>query len=427
MPKSGSGEPPESEVAAKSEQKSSALPKGARNLVVLCDGTGNELGGALTEQQQDIRISNVLKLFRITEKRKNQLVWYSPGVGTIGRNDWLHRVRHKASSFIGLATGYGLDDNVLSAYRFLVENWRPGDRIFLMGFSRGAWTVRVLAGMLHLIGLVRPDQMNMCDNALGTYKRAAAEDKMPIARHFSRVIGARFPTIHFMGCWDTVASVIVPRRDRFWIPSLEDLPYTKINPSVATFRHALALDERRAMFVPSEWIQPQPYVPNRFRPTETRAQDIEQRWYPGVHSDVGGGYAESESGLSKLALVWLLDESEKAGLKLNHPNYRHLVLGEPKQGGQHTYQKPDPAGKIHKSLIKFWWLVEVLPKRVKTPMWPKPNPFGFYIPFAQPRWVDPDHVLDPSMAARMQQDKSYRPVNLPVTAEVPPEGEGDAR
>ncbi|MBZ0162849.1 MAG: DUF2235 domain-containing protein [Notoacmeibacter sp.] len=389
-----------------------------RNLVVLCDGTGNELGHALMEDQRDIRISSVLKAFRVAEKRTNQHVWYSPGVGTIGRSDWPHRIRQKVAEFIGLATGYGLDDNVLASYRFLVETWRPGDRIFLLGFSRGAWTVRVLAGMLHLIGLVRPDQMNMCDSALETYKRAAAENKLPLAWHFARVIGARYPTVHFMGCWDTVASVIVPRPDRFWVPSLEVLPFTKTNPSVATFRHALALDERRAMFTPVEWAQPQPFAPNRFRPDETRAQDIEQRWFPGVHSDVGGGYPEKESGLSKLALVWLLDECGRAGLRLNMPNYRHLVLGEPKVGSEHRYRPPDPAGVMHLSLKHAWWLVEAFPKRVRKPMWPRPSLFGLYLPLAQPRWVDPTHALDPSIAARMDRVPGYRPVNLPAGLEA---------
>lgn len=97
-------------------------------------------------------------------------------------------------------------------------------------------------------------------------------------------------------------------------------------------------------------LEEQPYVPNRFRPGEVREQDIEQRWFPGVHSDVGGGYPENESGLSKIALVWLRDECEKAGLKLNRPNYRHLVLGEPKEGSEHRYRQPDPAGRMHRSL-----------------------------------------------------------------------------
>src|SRR3546814_18283008 len=103
--------------------------------------------------------------------------------------------------------GYGLDDNVLGAYRFLVENWEEGDRIYLFGFSRGAWTARVLAGLIHLIALVRPSQLNLCHNALAQYKRAAPATQMPVAWPFSRVNGARFPAIPFVGVLDTMASV----------------------------------------------------------------------------------------------------------------------------------------------------------------------------------------------------------------------------
>ena len=112
-----------------------ALPKG-RNIVILCDGTGNELGGALSNQVTEIRISNVLKLYRIAEKGKQQLVYYTPGVGTVGRIDFLYRWKQKFLGLLGLAMGYGLDDNVLGAYRFLAENWEEGDRIYLFGFSR---------------------------------------------------------------------------------------------------------------------------------------------------------------------------------------------------------------------------------------------------------------------------------------------------
>src|SRR3546814_5994685 len=80
---------------------------------------------------------------------------------------FLYRTKQKFLGVLGLAMGYGLDDNVLGAYRFLVENWEEGDRIYLFGFSRGAWTARVLAGLIHLIGLVRPSQLNMCDNEIG--------------------------------------------------------------------------------------------------------------------------------------------------------------------------------------------------------------------------------------------------------------------
>jgi uncharacterized protein (DUF2235 family) len=390
----------------------------ARNIVILCDGTGNELGGALTPGLGDMRISNVLKLFRIAQKGKKQLVYYSQGIGTVGRPDWLDRSKQKIRGVIGLASGYGLDDNVLGAYRFLAENWRENDRIYLFGFSRGAWTVRVLAGLLHLIGLVRPEQLNLCDNALATYKRAAQEDALPIAWHFARVVGSRFPPIHFMGCWDTVASVLVPRSDRMWIPSLETLPYTKTNPSVRIFRHALALDEYRRMFRVAEWAQPQPFVPNRFDNGSSQAQDIAQRWFPGVHSDVGGGYAEKESALSKIPLVWMIEEAVKAKLIITPGNFSHIALGVPKPG-QHQYATPSALGEIHTSLGLGWKPLEIIPKAKRYIETRRRTFLGLYIPWAEQRRIPPGHDIDDAVYCRQAKDPLYKPkAKLPA----PPPG-----
>lgn len=391
------------EAAPAPKARSRAPEKVGRNLVVMLDGTGNELGRNL---------SNVLKLFRIAEKGERQLCFYNPGVGTIARESPWHRLRQKFTGVIGLALGYGLDDNVLSGYRFLVENWREGDRIYLFGFSRGAWTARILAGFIHLIGLVRPEQLNMCDSALGTYKRAAKDNDLPLAWQFSRVIGARQPTIEFVGVWDTVGSVIVPRPDRMYIPSLETLPYTRTNPSVRVFRHALALDERRRMFRVAKWSQPQEFVPNRFRPHETQQQDIEQRWFAGVHSDVGGGYPEVESALAKIPLAWMINEAAKAGLRINQANYRHLVLGEKQEEGRHEYVPPSPTGDIHRSLKGAWRLLEILPKPVKYRESARRSFFGWYLPLAEPRVIDPAHVIDQSVRDRVSALPTYRPVNL---------------
>jgi len=385
---------------------------GGRNLVILCDGTGNELGGALAGDVGAIRISNVLKLYRIAEKGKRQLVYYSPGVGTIGRVDFLYRWKQKFLGVFGLATGYGLDDNVLSAYRFLVENWQEGDRIYLFGFSRGAWTARVLAGLIHLVGLVRPSQLNMCDNALATYKRAAKEDKLPIAWHFARVIGSRFPTIHFVGVWDTVASVLVPRADRMWIPSLETLPYTRSNPSVKIFRHAIALDEKRRMFRVAPWAQPQPFIPNRYRPRETHEQNIEQRWFAGVHSDIGGGYREDESALSKIPLLWMIGEAQQAGLDITPANLRQFAHGEPKEGSEHIYSGPDPLGPMHRSLTNGWKPLEIIPKAVRYREWQRRTFLGRYLPLAEPRPVAETHVIDDAVHLRIAGDPAYRPINM---------------
>lgn len=384
----------------------------SRNIVILCDGTGNELGGALSDSESNILISNVLKFYRIVEKGKRQLVYYTPGVGTIGRIDFLYRWKQKFLGVLGLAMGYGLDDNVLGAYRFLVQNWQEGDKIYLFGFSRGAWTARVLAGFIHLIGLLRPSQLNMCDNAFATYKRAARENKMPIAWHFARVIGSRFPTIHFVGVWDTVASVLVPRSDRMWLPSLEKLPYTETNPSVRMFRHAMALDERRRMFRIAEWVQPQPFVPVRFRPHEFEPQKIEQRWFPGVHSDIGGGYREDESGLSKIPLIWMVEEAEKAGLHITESNLEKFAYGAPRNEGEHQYSQPDPSGEMHKSLGWGWMPLEIIPKAITYREWHRRSFLGLYIPHAEPRPVYENEVVDSSVEARRKLKPGYDPVNL---------------
>lgn len=401
---------PADKAAAQQDKAPVRKPEG-RNLVILCDGTGNELGGALSDEISDIRISNVLKLYRIAEKGKRQLVYYSPGVGTIGRVDWLYRWRQKALAVLGLATGYGLDANVLGAYRFLVENWQEGDRIYIFGFSRGAWTARVLAGLLHLVGLVRPSQINMCDNALATYKRAAKEDKLPIAWHFAKVIGARFPTIHFIGVWDTVASVMVPRT-RGWLPTLEMLPYTRTNPSVRIFRQALALDERRRMFRVAPWMQPQPYIPNRFEPSAKQDQDIEQRWFPGVHSDVGGGYREDESALSKGPLIWMTEEAAKAGLRITRSNFLKYAKGEGLADDEHRYAAPDAAAPMHNSLGWGWKPLEILPKAVRYREWRRRSFLGRYLPLAEPRPVAAEHVVDESVIERRTKNPDYRPVNI---------------
>lgn len=386
-------------VAQKAKRDITAKP---RNLVIILDGTGNELGRNL---------SNVLKLYRIAEKNEEQLCYYNPGVGTISRISAWSRFRQKARGVLGLMTGYGLDDNVLGAYKFLVENWREGDRVYMFGFSRGAWTVRVLAGLIHLIGLLKPEQLNMCDSALGTYKRAASENDLPLAWHFRRVIGARQMPIHFVGVWDTVASVIVPRPDRFWIPSLETLPYTKNNPSVGIFRHALALDERRRMFRVAAWADPQIYKPNPFDEASHRPQDIKQIWFPGVHSDIGGGYPEAESALSKIPLIWMVEEAKAAGLNINTSMINHLAHGKPRKGSKHTYVAPDPAGMMHKSLSGLWWILEWLPKSIKYREWRRRSLFGLYFPNSEPREVLIGTQIDKSVTDRRITFPHYQPVN----------------
>ena len=381
-----------------------------RRLVICLDGTGNEIGKNL---------SNVLKLFRILSKEEHQRVYYDPGVGTIGQPGSWNRFKQKLQGVFGLALGLGLDENVLDAYSYLCRSYREGDEIYLFGFSRGAHTARVLAGFIHLVGLLREDQLNICSYALTAYKRASEEHDLGIGWHFKRITGGRAVPIRFIGVWDTVASVIVPRRDRFYIPDLELLPYTQLNPSVQSFRHAIALDERRRMFRLSPWKEPQPFVSNPFQEGPATSQDIKQVWFPGVHADIGGGYPEVESALSKYPLLWMVEEAVRAGLKINTAMLNHLARGASRKNSKHDYVPPDAAGQLHKSLKGAWYALEPLPKSVKWKEWPeRKSLLGFYIPWAEPRPVPEGALIHHSVVERIRTLPSYAPVNLPQAYKV---------
>jgi uncharacterized protein (DUF2235 family) len=262
-----------------------------KNVVICCDGTGNEISE---------NISNVLKFYRCLRKTPKtepfQAVFYDPGVGTLGRPDPWRKLKQDFIAILGLATGYGLDDNVLAAYEFLIRNYEEGDHIYLFGFSRGAYTVRVLAGLIHKIGLISPQQSNLAGAGLTAYKQftgngredasrsppVAGDDEGPSpssrydqAAQFARILSTGWPTIHFVGVWDTVASVIVPRPDRLYWPSLEELAFTTRNPSVRTFRQATSIDERRRMFRLQKWGEPQVFTHNRFNDAKGRAAGLQ--------------------------------------------------------------------------------------------------------------------------------------------------------
>ena len=138
-----------------------------KNIIILCDGTGNEISE---------NISNVLKLYRCLRKtdktEPRQMVFYDPGVGTLARPDPWHKLRQDFNAILGLATGYGLDDKVLAVLPVPGPAiTRTGDQIYLFGFSRGAYTVRVLAGLIHKVGLLSPEQVNLAGSGLTAYKQ----------------------------------------------------------------------------------------------------------------------------------------------------------------------------------------------------------------------------------------------------------------
>jgi uncharacterized protein (DUF2235 family) len=261
-----------------------------------------------------------------------------------------------------------LDANVLDAYRFLVENYQKGDEIYLFGFSRGTHTIRVLAGFINLIGVLQPHQEYLSSYALNAYKQSSIKNQFDIAWWAQEVLETQRATIRFMGRWDTVASVIVPRPDRFYLPALEALPYTEEDPCVQVFRHAIAIDERRRMFRLSRWKEPQLFKSNSFVKDDNAVeQNIKQVWFAGVHSDIGGGYSEQESGAAKYPLGWMIDEAKEHGLVFRETMVKRLVRGQnPKdveEGSKRDYAAPTPTSMLHNSMNFAWSILEYLPKK----------------------------------------------------------------
>ncbi len=385
----------------------------AKNIVICCDGTGNQI-------QENL--SNVLKLFRIVVKSSDQHVYYNAGIGTIGSSDAWAKIRQSVKSFFELATGYGLDAEILGAYEFLCRRYQDGDSIFLFGFSRGAYTVRALAGMIRMIGLLPPDQLNIAAYALRAYKQSSDESDFSIAWQFARVSGAKSVPIKFVGVWDTVASVLVPRGDRI-IPQLLMLPYTRTNPNVEVFRQAMAIDERRRMFRLNRWADPQTFVANPFsKSAPLPQQNVKQVWFAGVHADIGGGYPESESGLSKFPLLWMVREAVSFGLKTNVAMTNHLALGRSRIGAKTAYVKPDASAQMHDSLTAGWQILEWIPKSAKWMEGPRSVLAGFYLPRGEPRKIKDGDIkprIHQSVLDRIRLT-NYSPKNLPPAYDTEP-------
>ncbi len=355
-----------------------------KNIVICCDGTGNVAF---------MRDTNVARVFQIVENNSDrQRAWYDPGVGT-SPAAWARTfLGKKLTSIAGLLFGYGITENVRQAYRCLMSWYEPDDKIFLFGFSRGAYTVRMLASAIHMFGLLRWEERERLPEMIRTF-RFEQERRFAAAAEFKAKY-SRALQVHFVGVWDTVNSVGLVS-----IAQLR-LPYTADNPSVTIARHAISIDERRCF-----------YRTNRFgsRPTKT---DLKQVWFAGVHSDVGGGYKEEEGGLSKLPLEWMIDEARDAGLLVSQRRLEE-VLG----GHDSGLSAPDPAAKLHK--LQLWWrILEVLPKRrwrkVEVKDGVEEWKGEWTIPLWKRRQIYPNETIHWSVVERMKQlGSNYNPKNVP--------------
>lgn len=272
------------------------------NIIICADGTWNRP----EEDLEKDHATNVLKMARAIKPTSGDLkqhVFYDWGLGSY----------HNA---IGAgATGSGIHKNILDGYRYIVQNYAPGDKIFLFGFSRGAYTVRALCGLINNCGILKRPHARLIARAWRIYKSTQKKysPKGDDAKKFridychpSRKVEHASSTIEFVGVWDTVGALGIPFSLLGLFDSKDEFYDTKMGSNVNIARHALAIDEQRVDFKPTIWT-PRPGV------------DLKQVWFSGVHSDIGGSEGpDKKTGntVSDLSLGWMIDEAKAAGLKI---------------------------------------------------------------------------------------------------------------
>jgi uncharacterized protein (DUF2235 family) len=360
----------------------------AKNIVVLCDGTANQVN--ILSQ------TNVLRLARMVQKAgcdTRQVVYYDPGLGTEGAPGALTPVGRWVTKVLGLAFGYGLKKNLSDAYAFLVQHYEPGDRIYIFGFSRGAYTARALTGLLQRVGLVERGCDNLIpyavryfqardDHQLNFFKQRFSRtyhllwrdvvpdiDQIPALKEKASRPSRGVIPVHFLGVWDTVKSIGTLRRQ-------VTLPDTDWLPNMINGRHAVAMDEKRSQYRPELWGCDTDDG-HAARSKERRFQtclhaDVETMWFSGAHADVGGGYGlsvkmerelvkqrqkvskpspeelearKAEVGMAYISLQWMMEAAAKHGLLFDQD-----VLGE-------EPLTPDVRAKVHNPLRPVWWLL----------------------------------------------------------------------
>ena len=335
-----------------------------KRLVLCCDGTWN------TPDQT--HPTNVTKLALAVAPRAGdveQLAYYQRGVGTSRRE----RLR-------GGVFGWGLSRGVKDVYDFVVTHYEPGDEIFLFGYSRGAYTARSVAGLIRNAGILRPENAARIDQAYALYREKSVAPRDTASELFRRSFSHPDVRIRFVGVWDTVGALGIPvganpivglvnRRWRF-----HDV---RLSRSVDAAYHALAIDEKRRPFTPTLWRQnPDP-----------QGQTLEQVWFAGCHSDVGGGSADT--GLSDIALQWMVDKARSCGLVLAQDVFDADGVVATASAGF----APDLMGKIHESRTG---LARLLPRLNR--------PIG-----AQ---AAGNESVSPTARERRSRIASYRPPNL---------------
>ncbi|KAI0044657.1 hypothetical protein FA95DRAFT_1583670 [Auriscalpium vulgare] len=349
------------------------LGRKPRTLVLCFDGTTNEYGTKNT---------NVVKFYSLLSKDhiEDQMCYYQAGIGTYFKPGAVRPIFRWAASMLDKAFAWYLSQHVLDGYRFLMQNYNTGDKVCLFGFSRGAYTARALAGMLHKVGLLGRDNDEQLAFAYKIYA-SSTKANAKLAEGFKRTFSRDVP-IEFVGVWDTVASV--------GVVLTRTLPFVATNTTIRTFRQALALDEHRALFRPNLYHRPVPTGEPASNSLITHAKnvpfdikhvahdiglalengrhklvdrvedllygeqddgeslpsaegyttDVEEVWFAGCHCDVGGSAVRDDAphALANIPLRWMVREvaraqcvlfDDAAFARLNIPTPGSTAVGTP--------------------------------------------------------------------------------------------------
>src|SRR3989344_157293 len=344
-----------------------------KRLILCCDGTWNK---ADQETNGVPCPTNVVKIgYRIAKRDGTtpQIVYYDQGVGS---GNILIR-------YTGGAFGEGLEDNIHDAYRFLIAYYEPGDELFLFGFSRGAFTARSIGGMVRKCGVLGREHIQHYRDAIALY-RSEHRPTDPAAVKFRKdycVCGCEDIKVKCIGVWDTVGALGIPLRGlRSLTRGKHQFHDTELSGVVENAYHALAIDERRTPFTPALWMyKPKP------------GQTIEQMWFCGVHSDVGGGYPER--GLSDITLDWVIDKARGVGLAFDSAAMKAHPL------------ESDPCAKLHNSKTGLYRLTAGIDRAIG---WTIKNPDASDVA----KRDDPTQSVHDSVRTRWDNDPKYRPPAL---------------
>lgn len=324
-----------------------------RRLIVCCDGTWQDLDQGYPTNV--VKMAQAIKL--VDNQDIHQIVYYDEGLGTKQVDG--SSLIDKLTKMMGGGLGFGIDHKIQNAYCFLCMNYEPGDEIYLFGFSRGAYTVRCLAGLIYNSGLPHREFVRKIPEAYEIYREKQDPKNAPDGNKaiaFREKYGPQVP-IKALCCWDTVASLGIPdivhslhldekfnERYRFF----DD----KVNPTIENAIHAVAIDEIRKVFDVTRMESSQP-------------NQVTQVWFPGAHGCIGGGSKE-ESGLSDGALVWMMEQVKKLGLVLDEthvedgikPNYAAHFDNTPKFpfiiGSPNLRKVTGSFADLHESVKQRW-------------------------------------------------------------------------